>query len=103
MQLAFQGQGTFDASLVEAHNAYAAAHNDLAQRHECLVEAHGRVRDLAVEVSRQLVELRQFRDADAHDILKLMEAAGAKVLSLEERVRSVEAQEGLPLPDRRVH
>lgn len=103
MQLAFQGQGTFDASLVEAHNDYADAHNDLARHHEQLVEAHGRVRDLAVEVSRQLVELRQFRDADAHDILKLMEAAGAKVLSLEERVRSVEAHSGAPVETRVVH
>jgi len=103
VQSVVQGYDTFSASMVEGHNAYAAAHDDLAQRHEWLVKAYSSVRDLSVEVGQQLVELRQFRDADAHDILKLLQAAGERVVFLEERVRNVEAQEGLPVIDRKIH
>lgn len=98
----FQGQDAFNAAVVAGHNAYAAAHDDLALRYGTLVESHNRVRDLSVELAKQLVEQRQVRAADVEDTLKALQAAGEKVVMLEERIRSVETQ-WLPDLERQLH
>lgn len=94
----------------QAYNRLCLDHNMLAHRVEELVAAfnelataHNALRDLALELGRQLVEQRQFRAEDVQDTLLVLEAAGQKVLLLEERLRSLEADTYRPVSERSIH
>lgn len=93
-----------------SHQQFCQDHNALAHEvirllgsHNELVGAHNAVRDLAVELGQQLVEQRQVRAEDVEDTLKVLEAAGQKVLLLEECLRSLEADTDKPVSERSIH